>query len=85
MFRQNELIPSCIDDIIANVGNQYQRKAENWFSENKDSGDDKEEPEAVFSVLDEMIKGSLDRLKTMRLALYFLHEWKLCFIENLYV
>lgn len=61
--RQNEAIPCYIDDLIANVGSQYRRKA------NKEgSGGDKEEepPEAVFNVLDDMLKGSLDRLKAMR-------------------
>lgn len=56
---------------IATVGNRYQLKTKNWLSPKNDSDDDKGHPNAAFNVLDAMLKGSLERLKTMRLAFDF--------------
>lgn len=67
IYRQDELLPCYVRDIIATVGNQYRQRAKKWFSGKKDSCD-KEDPELAFKILVAMLKGSLERLKAMRSA-----------------
>lgn len=53
------------DTVTSDSENQFKLRGEERFSEFSDG--DKQEPEgAVFSALDAMLKGSLDRLKSMR-------------------
>lgn len=46
-------------------------RTQDWFPNNKQCNDEGD-PQAVFNVLDAMLKGSLERLKSMRLAFYFI-------------
>uniref|UniRef100_A0A5B6ZMN9 Uncharacterized protein n=1 Tax=Davidia involucrata TaxID=16924 RepID=A0A5B6ZMN9_DAVIN len=69
--RHDVPLPSALQDFIVTVGNQYQLETKDWFSQNKDYND-KRSSQAVFNALDAMLKGSLDRLKTMRSAFDYL-------------
>lgn len=53
---------------MQNLGEKYELSAEDWLSERKNV-DDEQDPQAVFNVLDVMLKDSLERLKAMRSAI----------------
>ncbi|KAH7524284.1 hypothetical protein FEM48_Zijuj06G0103200 [Ziziphus jujuba var. spinosa] len=60
-----DLLPFKLEDFMTKFGEKYQLSAEDWFSENKNLND-KQDPHAVFNVLDVMLKDNLERLKMMR-------------------
>ena len=68
--RHGNRLPFSLEDLIMSVGNQYQVTTQDWFSQKK-GNDEERDPQAVFNVLDAMLKDSLDRLKTMRSAFGF--------------
>ena len=59
---------------MTNLGEKYQLSAEDWLSKNKNH-DNKQDPHAVFNVLDVMLKDSLERLKMMRSAIVSWYSW----------
>ncbi|CAK9175011.1 unnamed protein product [Ilex paraguariensis] len=65
--RGSEIFPNAIKDMIAaNVGDGYELRRAEWWSQKKDCDDEGDGSSAVFNALDEMLKGSLNRLKSMR-------------------
>ncbi|GMP68189.1 hypothetical protein CsSME_00027891 [Camellia sinensis var. sinensis] len=70
--RCNGVLPCALQDIIETVGDQCQQQNEDWFSQRKDCND-KRDLQAVFNVLDTMLKDSLERLKTMREGISWAH------------
>ncbi|KAJ4848432.1 hypothetical protein Tsubulata_025875 [Turnera subulata] len=63
--RRNDVLPSCsFEDLAETVGHGNGSRTE-VLSPNNKEGDDGD-PQTVFNVLDAMLKGSLERLKSMR-------------------
>ncbi|KAF8388674.1 hypothetical protein HHK36_025354 [Tetracentron sinense] len=60
-----ELSPTTFEDLMVTVGNLYQIRNQNWFSQKKDY-DDERDPQAVFNALDTMLKDSLECLRMIR-------------------
>lgn len=52
---------------MSTMGKESQLNAQDWSRER--NFDDENGPQAVFNALDNILKGSLERLKMMRLAL----------------
>lgn len=63
-----DLLPFKLEDFMQNLGEKYELSAEDRLSEKKNV-DNEQDPQAVFNVLDVMLKDSLERLKTMRSAI----------------
>ncbi|KAL5785821.1 hypothetical protein ACOSQ2_008213 [Xanthoceras sorbifolium] len=62
----DDMLPCTLKNIMENVADGYRTKTRDLFCSNKEDYDDKGDPQAVFNVLDAMLKENLDRLKTMR-------------------
>jgi hypothetical protein len=60
---------SCIERPPSISGNHSHLCTEKWFSDQKDY-DQKEDPEAIFNVLDYILKSSLDRLASLRFVFH---------------
>lgn len=58
---------SCIERPQSIPVNHSHSCNENWFSDKKDY-DQKGDPEAIFNVLDSILKSSLDRLASLRFS-----------------
>lgn len=55
----------AFEDLIEAIGSKYEQKTQDWFPHNNGS-EGKGDPEVAFSMLDAILKGSLERLKLMR-------------------
>lgn len=81
-----EVPPSrfCLHNELEVIGKNLGGTAElwlgsrSWFSNRGNLGDEKD-PQAIYSALDGLLKGSLERLKSMRLGI--LNLKKLIFIS----
>ena len=73
IHRSNEdenSFPSAIKSLMATVDDNCELRSSDCFSE-KHNFEGEGNPQAVFNVLDALLKGSLDRLKAMRWFLLF--------------
>jgi hypothetical protein len=68
-LRDFEMRLSCIERPPSISGNHSHLCTEKWFSDQKDY-DQKEDPEAIFNVLDYILKSSLDRLASLRFVFH---------------
>lgn len=60
-----DLFSSSFEELLGKLGENCQLGAEELFPKKNDVNGE-QDPQAVFNVLDSMLKESLDRLKTMR-------------------
>lgn len=76
-----------VKDLAMNVGDSCQQMVQDSPADN--NGFDKgEAPQAVFNVLDSILKGTLDRLKTIRcpfVTAFFCHSYFNFFYELIIV
>ena len=64
---------SAVGDLMPDTNDHYQLRTQYWFLKKKDYNDKRDPPE-VFDVLNATLKESLERLKMMRSAFFFLKE-----------
>lgn len=71
---------SCVERPQSFPANHSHLGTDNWFSDPNDC-DQKEDPEATFTVLDSILKSSLDRLASLR----FMFDHKFCILEFFFI
>ncbi|CAL1385283.1 unnamed protein product [Linum trigynum] len=62
----NVLGNGSLEDVMNSIGRHCQLRSEDWFSNNSEDNNNGGNSQAVFSVLDDMLRERLEQLKSMR-------------------